>query len=355
VTCTVSPGSVAGNYRMPAEWEPHAASYLVWPHSVETWPGALDAAKRAMAQIIAALSNCEPVRVLVAGAQAEDSACAMVREAGALPERLEWLDVATNDSWIRDFGPIFVNRVDARADLPAQIALDWRFNAWGEKYPPWDLDDAVPRQLAARYGFPICELQVVLEGGSVEVNGSGALLTTEACLLNPNRNGTLWGKERAERVLRDYFGAKTILWLDGKIAGDDTDGHIDQLARFVAQDRIVAMVEDDPADENHLPLKDNLERLSAMRDEHGRPFKIETLPMPAAVYYRGARLPASYANFYIANGAVLVPTFNCANDAVALSTLRRLFPQRQVIPIAASELAIGLGTIHCLTQQHPAS
>jgi agmatine deiminase len=338
---------------MPAEWEPHAATYLAWPHSAETWPGALDAAQRAMALLAAALSECERVRILVANEQVEQSARAMAREAGALLERVEWLHIPTNDAWIRDFGPIFVNRVDARADLPAQLALNWRFNAWGAKYPPWDLDDAVPRRLAARYGFPICDLEAVLEGGSVEVNGAGALLTTETCLLNPNRNGTLWRKQAAERFLRDYLGAKTVLWLDGRIAGDDTDGHIDQLARFAAQDRIVAMVENDPADENYLPLKDNLARLLAMRDERGRAFKIETLPMPDAVYYRGVRLPASYANFYLANGAVFVPAFNCANDSRALGILARLFPQRRVIPIAAAELAIGLGTIHCLTQQHP--
>jgi agmatine deiminase len=350
----VTPASlVVGHYRMPAEWECHAATYLAWPHNTETWAETLEAARLAMAQIVAALSNSEPVRILVTDEQTEEDATAMLRQVGAIMQRVELLRIPTNDSWMRDFGPIFVNRITPRSELPAQIALNWRFNAWGGKYPPWDLDDAVPDRLAERYGFPVCDLDFVLEGGSIEVNGSGVLLTTEACLLNPNRNGLLANKATAERFLRDYLGAETILWLDGQIAGDDTDGHIDQLARFTAPGHIVAMVENDPADENYHPLKDNLERLSAMRDRCDARFEITPLPMPQPLYYRGARLPASYANFYVANRSVLVPTFNCVNDSIALDTLAHLFPQRKVMPIGAAALAIGLGTIHCLTQQHP--
>jgi agmatine deiminase len=339
---------------MPAEWEAHEATFLAWPHNVETWPDSLEDARRAMAQVAAALSNGERVRILVPDGQVEQGACAMLREADARMDRVDWLRVPTNDSWIRDFGPVFVNRTGSGRNLPAQVALNWRFNAWGEKYPPWELDDAVPRRLGARLGFSVCDLDFVLEGGSIEVNGAGTLLTTEVCLLNPNRNGARSNKETVEPLLRDYLGVTKILWLDGKIAGDDTDGHIDQLARFVAPDHIVAMMENDATDENYLALKDNLDRIAAMRDERGRPFRITALPMPQPVYHRGARLPASYGNFYIANNSVLLPTFNCPNDLIAADILQRLFPQRQVIPIQATALAIGLGTIHCLTQQHPA-
>ncbi len=341
-------------YRMPAEWEPHIATYLVWPHNRATWPGKFEPVPPIFARMAAALSECEPVRLLVKDASAFDEVRAMVRGAGARMERVELLSIPTNDSWIRDFGPIFVNRVVAEGKGTPRIALDWRFNSWGEKWGAYDLDDIVPRRLGERYGFEVIEPGIILEGGSIDVNGAGTLLTTESCLLNPNRNPVL-NRAEIEDYLRTYLGVRNVLWLGEGIVGDDTDGHIDDLARFVSADTIVTVVEEDPDDENYRPLQDNLKRLRAMRDQDARPFRIETLPMPSPLYYEDARLPASYANFYIANGGVLVPVFDCPSDREAIATLGRLFPGRRVIPIPCTDLILGLGAIHCLTQQHPIS
>jgi len=345
---------------MPAEWEPHLATYLVWPHNRETWPGKFEPIPALFAQMAAAIAHFEPLRLMVNDTDATAGVRAMIANAptpdGSLArmDRIDLVAIPTNDSWVRDHGPIFVNRIaSARGNSPPQIALDWRFNSWGEKYGRYDLDDVVPRRLAERYGFEVIEPGIVLEGGSIEVNGTGSLMTTEACLLNPNRNPSL-SRAEIEEYLRFYFGVTNILWLGDGIAGDDTDGHIDDLARFVAPHTIVTVVESDPADANYRALNDNLARLQALRDEHGRAFTIETLPMPPALHYDGTRLPASYANFYIVNGGVIVPTFECAADAVAIATLARLFPGRRVVALPATDLVWGLGAVHCLTQQHPA-
>jgi agmatine deiminase len=347
------------SYRMPAEWAPHLATYLVWPHNLETWPGKFEPIPPVFAQMAAAIAHFEPLRVLVNDAGKLDGVRALIRDApspggtGVRMDRIDLLVVPTNDSWIRDHGPTFVNRTDPRGPGAPQIALDWRFNSWGEKYGAYDLDDVVPRRLAERYRFEVIEPGIVLEGGSIDVNGAGTLLTTESCLLNRNRNPNLTRGE-IEEYLRVYLGATQILWLGEGIAGDDTDGHVDDLARFVAPDTIVTVVEEDPADANYAPLQDNLRRLRAMRDPAGRPFTIETLPMPPALHYDNTRLPASYANFYIANGGVIMPSFGCAADAPAQATLARLFPGRRVVAIPSTDLVWGLGAVHCLTQQHPA-
>ncbi len=342
---------------MPAEWEPHLATYLVWPHNRDTWPGKFDVIPPVYAAMAAAIASFEPIRVLVNDAPEVETARAMIRAAAggddALMRRVDALHVPTNDSWVRDHGPIFVNRVTNLDGDPEQLALDFRFNSWGEKYGAYDLDDAVPRRLAERYGFEVIEPGIVLEGGSIDVNGAGCLLTTESCLLNPNRNPHL-SRAEIEDVLRACFGVRTILWLGDGIAGDDTDGHIDDLARFIGADTIVTVIEEDPADANYATLQDNLKRLAAMRDSHRRPFRIETLPMPPAVVYDGTRLPASYANFYIANCGIVMPTFGCDADARAESTLARLFPGRRVTGVPSTDLVWGLGAVHCLTQQHPA-
>jgi len=342
-----------GAYRMPAEWEPHLATYLVWPHNRATWPGKFEPVPPVFARIAAALSECEPVRILIEDTSRSDEVRVAVESAGARMERVELLPIPTNDSWIRDYGPIFVNRLGDVASGARQIALDWRFNSWGEKWGPYDLDDIVPRRLAERFGFEVIEPGIILEGGSIDVNGAGVLLTTESCLLNRNRNPTL-SRAEIEDYLRACLGVRSVLWLGEGIVGDDTDGHVDDLARFVNPETIVTVVEDDPGDENYRPLQDNLKRLRAMRDQDGRAFKIETMPMPRPVHFEGARLPASYANFYIANNGVLMPAFDCPADREAVATLGRLFPGRRVIPIPCTDLVLGLGAIHCLTQQHPA-
>jgi agmatine deiminase len=276
-------------------------------------------------------------------------------DAPARIDRVEFAVVRTNDSWIRDYGQIFVNRIGKSiggASAPAQIALDWRFNSWGEKYGSFALDDVVPQRLADLYDFAVIEPGIVLEGGSIEVNGAGTLLTTESCLLNANRNPSL-SRAEIEEYLRVYLGVNNILWLGDGIAGDDTDGHVDDLARFVSSDTIVTVIESDTADSNYDVLQDNLKRLKMMRDQDGRPFRIETLPMPPPLYFDGTRLPASYANFYISNRGVILPVFGCDADAEAMATLTRLFPGREVIGVPSGDLVWGLGAIHCLTQQHP--
>ncbi|MGH7925698.1 MAG: agmatine deiminase family protein [Candidatus Binatus sp.] len=354
---------------MPPEWAPHLACYLAWPHNRDTWPGKFDVIPPIYAAMVAKIARFDPVRLAVTDAAQIDNVRAMLRDAARRTENeapgpllpVDIFHLPTNDAWARDHGPIFVNRRSVgRSSLPAalagpnQIALDWRFNSWGEKYGAFDLDDVVPQKLGLRYGFEVIEPGIVLEGGSIDVNGAGSLLTTESCLLNPNRNPTL-GRADIEDYLRTYLGVTNVLWLGDGIAGDDTDGHIDDLARFVAPDTIVTVLEDDPADANYAALRDNLARLRAMRDQDGRPFKIETLPMPPAVIYDGTRLPASYANFYIANGGVLMPTFDAATDALATATLSRLFPGRRVVGVPSTDLVWGLGSVHCLSQQHPAA
>jgi agmatine deiminase len=340
---------------MPAEWEPHQATYIVWPHNLDTWPGNFDPIPTAFAKMAAAIASFEPLRVLVKHADHLEPVRTMIRDAvsdDAKMARVEIFHLDTNDSWIRDHGPIFVNRIDPASGGPDQIALDWKFNSWGEKYGAFDLDDIVPRKLGSLYGFEVIEPGIVLEGGSIEPNGAGTLMTTESCLLNPNRNPHLTRVE-IEDYLKTYLGVSTVLWLGDGIAGDDTDGHIDDLARFVSRDTVVTVVEEDTADVNYAVLRDNLVRLRAMHDERGKPLKVETLPMPRALVYDGTRLPASYANFYIANGGIVMPAFDCAADAAAANTLARLFPGRRVVGIPATELVWGLGAVHCLTQQHP--
>jgi agmatine deiminase len=349
---------------MPAEWEPHLATYLVWPHNRDTWPGKFDVIPPVFARMAAAIAGFEPLRLIVRDERMARTAREMIEDAAAaapsgsridVAERVKFVVVPTNDSWVRDHGPIFINRTssaESNGGGPSQIALDFGFNSWGEKYGAFDLDDAVPRRLGECFGFDVIEPAMVLEGGSIDVDGAGTILTSESCLLNPNRNRGL-DRAAVERRLKYWLGASTVLWLGAGIAGDDTDGHVDDLARFVAPGTVVTVIEDDPRDENHAPLTENLRRLRTMRDVVGRALKVETLPMPPALYYEGTRLPASYANFYILNGGVLMPTFGCAQDAIAIATLERLFLGRRVVGIPSLDLVWGLGAIHCVTQQHP--
>jgi agmatine deiminase len=338
-------------FRMPAEWHPHTSTWLTWPKDPETWPGRVAHVEEIYVQMISALTVHETVNLLVDDEETEQAV--RRRCTSAATERLRFHHIPTVDSWIRDYGPNFLIRDDGNAAFN-----DWIFNAWGNKYEELKKDDEVPRHLE-----PVLQLQrflpgIVMEGGSIEVNGAGCVLTTEQCLLNQNRNPQL-GRNEIERYLKDYLGVTKVLWLGEGIVGDDTDGHIDDIARFVAPNVIVCALEDDPADANYEILQENLARLKSMTDAVGQPFEIVTLPMPGVVGGTSTttrdldRLPASYANFYIANNVVLAPVFGHANDARAVETLQGVFPDRRVIPINCEPLVWGMGTIHCVTQQQP--
>src|ERR1041384_1404027 len=332
-------------YRMPPEWHRHAATWLTWPKDPLTWPDRVAQAEAAYLQIMAALAPAERVNLLVDDETMEQT----VRARCTFPDaaNINFIQLPTVDSWIRDYGPNFVVN-----DAGALAYNDWEFNAWGNKYEELKRDSAIPAQLESILRVPRFLPGIVLEGGAIDVNGAGTVLTTEQCLLNPNRNPQLERRE-IEQYLKDYLGVAQVLWLGEGIVGDDTDGHVDDIARFVAADTIVCALEDDPADANYELLLYNCERLQCATDTHGRPFEIVTLPMPGIVGGREARLPASYANFYIANNVVLAPVFGQPNDARAVETLQRLFADRRVVPVNAEALVWGMGTIHCLTQQQP--
>ena len=348
------PAPVDLDYRMPAEWEPHAATWLAWPHEKSDWPGKFVPIPWVYADIVRHLSQVERVRILVPTASAEREVRGMLKKAGANLSAVDLFHIPTNRGWIRDFGPIFV-----RNEKGEGAVTNWHFNAWA-KYDDWKKDDAATDRLAQKLKWKqwhpeFRQRRVVLEGGSIDVNGCGTLLTTEECLLSPvqARNPGVARKE-LEQIFRDFLGVTQVLWLKNGIAGDDTHGHVDDLARCVNATTVVTVVEKDPSETNYHPLQENLVLLRDMKDQDGRPLRIETLPMPAPVYFDGQRLPASYANFYIANKIVLVPTFNDPNDAVALAKVAELFPERKIIGIACLDLVLGLGTIHCMTQQEPA-
>lgn len=336
-------------YRWPAEWEPHRATWLSWPHSIETWPDGLPAVHAAFGAMVAALAPHETVEIGVGDDALEETARAAIRAAGWDPDRnVRFHRWPTTDAWCRDHGPIFVRRDDG-----AKAICDFRFDNWGRKYPGWELDDEVPRHVEKVLGLPRFASEVVLEGGGIDGDGQGTVLTTESCLLNPNR-GPGRTRERMERLLADYLGARRVLWLGDGIEGDDTDGHVDDIARFVAPGVVVAAVCDDPADPNHAPLAENLRRLRAMRDARGAALTVVELPMPPRLEHGGQRSPASHANFYLANGVALVPVFGVPSDARALAILRELLPGREVIGIPSRELVSGFGAVHCVTQQEPA-
>ncbi|MBI4603721.1 MAG: agmatine deiminase family protein [Planctomycetes bacterium] len=336
-------------YRMPAEWEPHEAAWLSWPHKRESWPGIFERIPPVWAAMIRALRESEEVRLL----SRDEAMDAEVRAAlGGDLSGVRLHRVPTNDAWIRDYGPIFVRPADPGAACGAKVLVSWGYNAWGGKYGPWDLDDAVPGELGRLLGLPVVEAGMILEGGSIDSDGEGTLLTTESCLLNPNRNPSL-DRGGIEERLRRFLGARKVLWLGDGIAGDDTDGHVDDLTRFVAPGCVVTAVEEDERDENHRPLRENLERLRGMRDACGRRLEVVELPMPPPVHHQGQRCPASYMNFLIANRAVLVPTFRSERDRRALGILGEVFPGRKVVGIDCVDMVWGLGAVHCVTQQEP--
>jgi len=336
-------------YRMPPEWAPHRATWLTWPRpGSSSFGGREERVEPALARLVRILAQDEEVRLCVWDAKAERSVRRRFEEAGGVPDNVHFHHFPAYEPWCRDHGPIFV----AREATPRLAAVDWEYNAWGGKYPPYDLDNEIPRRIAEFRGCPRFEPRMVLEGGAIDVNGAGSLLATESCLLNPNRNP---GMDRAaiEKKLRDFLGVDQILWLGRGIEGDDTDGHVDDLARFVSADTIVAAVETNRSDPNFEPLRENLERLKRMRSFSGKRFQIVELPMPAPVWEQGVRLPAAYLNFYIANEKVIVPVFGDRRDEEAVAALEALFKPRRVEALDCREIIWGLGAAHCLTQQEP--
>ncbi|HEY8061455.1 MAG TPA: agmatine deiminase family protein [Gemmatimonadales bacterium] len=336
---------------MPAEWAPHRGTWLSWPHKEASWPGNFAPIPVVIAEMVRQLAPGEEVHINVAGDAMEQQARFVLTDARVSDHNVFFHHHPTNDAWCRDHGPIFVQRDDGVA--PEQLILDWGFNAWGEKYPPFDHDDVIPSRIGDELGIAVEHPGMILEGGSIDVNGRGALLTTEACLLNRNRNPLL-SRRQIEARLRDYLGVRKVLWLGDGIVGDDTDGHIDDLTRFVDEQTVVTVVEGDPADDNYEPLRENRRRLGAMTDQDDQPLRVVELPMPPALFFDGQRLPASYANFYVANEVVLMPGYDAATDAIAAASLQSVFPGRRVVTIDCRTLVWGLGAVHCLTQQWPA-
>ena len=362
-------------YRMPAEWEPHAATWIAWPHNRSDWPGKFEPIPWIYAEIVRNLARVERTNVLVNGEAAEAAAREMLVRSHVIPERaaepgkpagnVVFHHLRTNRGWTRDCGPIFVRRSSRKRDgFPPLATTTWRFNGWA-KYKDWRFDAPVSAEIAKRLRVPACQptvsvagkpRRVVLEGGSIEVNGRGTLITTEECLLSDvqQRNPGVT-RQQLEQIFADYLGATKVIWLGRGIAGDDTHGHVDDITRFVGPRTVLTAYEADRSDANHEPLHENFRRLQKSTDQSGKPLHIVKLPMPAPVVFRRQRLPASYANFYIANELVLVPIFGDPNDRVALNTLAGLFPGREVIGIYCRDFIWGLGAIHCMTQQQPAS
>jgi agmatine deiminase len=345
-------------YRMPAEWEPHEATWLAWPHNPEDWPGKFAPIPWIYAEIVRLLAARERVHLVVEDAKARERVHGILQRAGANLDQVSFHCWPTDRGWTRDAGPIFIR------DKKGGVAItNWRFNAW-VKYDDWRKDNKLPGRVAKLLKMPAWEptaanergTKYVLEGGSIDTNGLGTLLTTEECLLSEvqQRNPGV-SREQLELALRDYLGIEQVIWLDRGIVGDDTHGHVDDISRFVGPETIVTAVEPDASDPNHEILAENLRRLKAARTLDGKLFNVWELPMPRPVVFRGQRLPASYANFYIANGLVLVPTFHDPNDRVALNILADVFPDREVIGIHCVDLVWGLGTLHCMTQQQPAA
>ncbi len=346
-------------YRMPAEWEPHEATWLAWPRNRTDWPGKFLTIPWIYAEIVRLLATREQVHLIVQDEKTQARVAGILARAGVNFDRVAFHAWPTDRGWTRDSGPIFVRNGEGRIAI-----TNWRFNAWA-KYSDWQLDDQIPGRVAEALGLPEWQPEIilqdgsrrrlVLEGGSIDVNGESILLTTEECLLsevqqrNPGVN-----REQLEQAFHEYLGIEQVLWLNRGIAGDDTHGHVDDIARFVGPATIVASVEPNSADANHKPLAENLDRLKAARSLNGRQYTIVEIPLPRPVVFRGQRLPASYANFYIANGLVLVPTFHDPNDRVALNLLAEVFPDREVIGIHSVDLIWGLGALHCMTQQQPA-
>jgi agmatine deiminase len=337
-------------YYFPAEFALHRATWLSWPHKEASWPGKIHTIYPNYSLFIKELTKSELVCINVNDEAMKLFAIDCLNKARVDLSRVTFYLNPTNDAWCRDHGPAFLINPDAEQK---KVIVDWNYNAWGNKYPPYDLDDVIPTRIAEHLGLPVYHPGIIMEGGSVEFNGEGTVLTSTCCLLNENRNPHL-KKEDIEKYLHEYYGATQVLWVEEGIEGDDTDGHIDDTVRFVNADTVLSVVEENKNDENYLLLQNNLRELSKMRLASGKQLNIVELPMPKPVIYENQRLPASYANFYIANGSVIVPFFQCSNDDKALQVIQRCFPDRNVIGIDSTDIIWGLGSFHCLSQQEPA-
>lgn len=337
-------------YYFPAEFAPHVATWLSWPHKEASWPGKIDTIYPSYALFVKELTKGELVRINVSDQQMKDVASVHLVKAGVDMSRVEFFYHPTNDAWCRDHGPAFV--INPAADIKKMI-VDWGYNAWGNKYPPYDLDDVIPSLIGKHYNIPVYHPGIVMEGGSVEFNGAGTVMTSTACLLNPNRNPHL-NQAQIEKYLCDYYGMEQVLWVDEGIVGDDTDGHIDDTVRFVNEDTVITVIEEDKQDENYALLQHNLRQLKQMRLLNGKQLNIIELPMPEELIYEEQRLPCSYANFYIANQSVIVPIFRSDRDEKAVRIIQEAFPGREVVGIDSTDIIWGLGSFHCLSQQEPA-
>ena len=337
-------------YHFPAEWEKHESTWLSYPHNEEvSWPGRIHTIFPSYHQFIHEISKGEMVNINVLNESMKQSVMRDLEFSGLDMNRIRLHIHPNNDAWCRDHGPAFVIN---KTGKQKKAVVKWMYNAWGDKYPH-DLDNQVPFLIAEKLGLPVFQPGIVMEGGSVDFNGNGTLLTTTSCLLNPNRNPHLSQKE-IEKYLVEFYGVEQVLWLGDGIEGDDTSGHIDDITRFISEDTVVTMVEHNKKDFNHKPLKDNIKKLSKMRLTDGRQLNIVELPMPAPMYIEDMRVPVSYANFYFSNAAVIVPTFNCKEDETALAILSDHIRDRAVIGIDSTDIIWGLGSFHCLSQQEPA-
>jgi len=342
------------NFQMPAEWHRHSGTQLHWPSNRQTWPGErLHRVEEVYLNIIEVFEKYEPIHLLVSDEPIHNYVLKLFKKRGINLQQITIHKQPINDVWARDCGPIFIRRQKGSHE---EFAItDWGYNAWGEKYPPFDDDNRIPKYFASKYGIKRFEPGMVLEGGSIDTNGNGILLTTESVLLNPNRNPEL-SKEEIEQRLKDYLGITKVIWLKNGLAGDDTDGHIDDLSRFLNENTILTMVAEDPHDINYAVLEANMDILRQATDQRGNTFNIETLPLPktrieGTTVDGSEYVPASYANFYIANGVVLVPTYDDRHDQKALDLMERYFPDRDVVGIPCADLVWGQGSIHCVTQQ----
>ncbi|MFM8634398.1 MAG: agmatine/peptidylarginine deiminase [Planctomycetia bacterium] len=342
----IAPTPAELGYRLPAEWEPHAATWLAWPHRRATWIGDFGPIPEVFARVTRILAAYEPVKIVATGAALEEA-----RGHVGEVEGVECIDIPTNDSWLRDTGPVFLV---ARGDSPLPAAaVAWGWNAWGGKYPPWDDDARVAHAIADRLGLPVFEPGVVLEGGAIDTDGEGTLLANERCVVDERRNPGL-SRDGMQRILRDQLAVERVIWLGGDLQGDDTDGHVDQLARFVAPGRVVVARQSDPADPNHASLEANLAILRRSIDARGRPLEVIPIDIPPRFMFHDVQLPASHLNFLVTTGLVLVPVFGAATDDAALRTLSECFPGRRIEPIDCRDLVRGRGALHCITRDQPA-